>query len=552
MPVVEEHFDVNERRDAGQPRWRLLAELGRRVFDPVDGNALGQRVAEALLELVSARSSVLFEVTGDEPPVLQAVAGELILHDVLDCLGTLVAEIVSAPAERRGSGELAVARMHGAGCVLALPLHVRDYVIGALVLLDGPERRFVEDELAVAQAFANQTAVALENRRLYAQLSRAVSAVETSQKQLVESERLHAVGELAAGVAHHLNNIMTVILGNVQLTLNDILPPAVIVRLRSTERAVLDATEVVRRMASFSRSEPLDESQEVDLNQVASDVLELTRARWQDEAQVHGLAIRARLEGGRIPSVKGDPTALREVLLNLVLNAVDALPSGGDILVLTWAAEGMVYCSVGDNGVGMTPDVRQRALEPFFTTKGFRCRGLGLSVSYGIVQRHHGTLSLDTADGHGTTVTIALPAVSGDASTTGAAGTRASGVTVLVIDDDAAVRDIMAQILRCYGHTVLVASNGRDGLAQLGPELDLVITDLGMPGMTGWDVVDAVKRVRSDLAVLLLTGWGDHPHGQRDGQAAPDAVLAKPLTQDKLAAVVAELTAARATRARSR
>jgi CheY-like chemotaxis protein len=175
-------------------------------------------------------------------------------------------------------------------------------------------------------------------------------------------------------------------------------------------------------------------------------------------------------------------------------------------------------------------------------------------VSYGIVQRHHGTLSIDTTERQGTTVTIALPATAGDLATGTIPGTGhpASGVTVLLIDDDAAVRDIMAQILRSYGHAVLEASSGREGILQLSDALDLVITDLGMPGMNGWEVVDAVKRIRSNLAVLLLTGWGGQPHGQRDGQAAPDAILAKPLSQEQLAAAVAQLTSMRRVRALAR
>jgi CheY-like chemotaxis protein/anti-sigma regulatory factor (Ser/Thr protein kinase) len=272
--------------------------------------------------------------------------------------------------------------------------------------------------------------------------------------------------------------------------------------------------------------------------------VELTRPRWQDEAQVRGIHVEARLEAGAIPAVAGEVAALREVLMNLVLNAIDALPAGGTILVRTWAEADVVHCEVADDGVGMTADVQRRALEPFFTTKGFQSTGLGLSVNYGIVRRHGGDLTIDSAPGRGTRVRFTVPI----ARTPPPPGPVeavlvTASLRILVVDDEREVRDVVAEILATQGHEVVQAAGGPEGLACLERDesFDLVLTDLGMPGMTGWEVARAVKARRPSVRVGLLTGWGEEPAAKPEDRAAADFVLAKPITVDGLRAAVASL-----------
>jgi len=229
------------------------------------------------------------------------------------------------------------------------------------------------------------------------------------ERSSVEAERLDAIGGVAAGVAHHLNNILMVALGNIQLALMHGMAERPASRLHSAERAVRDAADVVRSLTSFCRTQPIPAMAPLDLNEIVDDVVELSAPRWRDEPQTHGNTIHLRVDRGELlPTVASGP-ALRQVFMNLVANAVEAMPAGGVLTLRTWSDPGGVHCAVSDTGVGMTEDVRRRALEPFLTTKGPKTRGLGLAVAHGIVTRHGGTLTIDSVQGLGTSVVVSLP-----------------------------------------------------------------------------------------------------------------------------------------------
>jgi len=234
------------------------------------------------------------------------------------------------------------------------------------------------------------------------------------------------------------------------------------------------------------------------------------------------------------------------VLTNLVLNAMDALPAGGRVVVATRAEAGRVIVSVNDSGVGMADEVMRRAFEPFFTTKGVKRTGLGLAVAYGTLQRHGGQISLESAPGTGTTVTFWLPgAVEKMVAAAPAAPSRAQHFgSVLVIDDEADVRDLVSDVLASHGHHITRASGGREGLARFGEgKYDIVLTDLGMPDLNGWEVARAIKSTRGDTPVLLLTGWADAVDPSAAGLV--DGILKKPFGLDELAAAVTTALAGR-------
>ena len=252
-----------------------------------------------------------------------------------------------------------------------------------------------------------------------------------------------------------------------------------------------------------------------------------------------GAPIDVAFEQGSPPAISGRSAEIREVMTNLILNAVDALPAGGRIAVRTRGEPGRAVVSVSDSGVGMSGDVKRRVFEPFFTTKGVKRTGLGLAVAYGTIRRHGGQVEVESEEGRGTTVTFWLPV---DGPPGGGPSLERVG-SILIIDDEADVRELVADVLAGLGHSVTVAGGGREGLARFETgRYDLVLTDLGMPDFNGWDVARAVKASRPDVPVLLLTGWAD--------AASPadvprvEGIIKKPFDLKQLAAAVSQALAA--------
>jgi signal transduction histidine kinase/CheY-like chemotaxis protein len=442
---------------------------------------------------------------------------------------------------------------YGSGAFMCLPVRVEDRIIGVINLaksaVAAPSPAFSPTDLLFLNTLMTHIAYALDNARLLheARLSanRLRSAMEdlrTTQARAVEGETLRAMGQMASGMAHHVNNLLAVISGRTQLLLTRSPEPDSRRPLEIIQRAAFDAAEVVRRVLDFATTQPARTRESIDLNALVREVVELTRPRWRDEAQVRSVAIDMGVELGDLAHVAGEAPALREVVMNLIFNALDALPGGGRIRIKTWGGDDWVFCAVADDGVGMDDEVRRRALEPFFTTKGPKGTGLGLSVASSIVQRHGGELSLRPNDGRGTVVTVRLPrAATADAVVAPAAAGPGPALRILVIDDEQTVREALADSLAEDGHTVISAASGPEGLAMLanGARVDVVITDLGMPEMTGWDVARAIRTRHAALRVGLVTGWAVALEISEEDRRAVDFVIAKPYTTEALRAALA-------------
>ncbi|MBI4635970.1 MAG: GAF domain-containing protein [Candidatus Rokubacteria bacterium] len=468
----------------------------------------------------------------------------------------LIADLDADPRLASGDG-----RAYGSGSLICMPVRARDRVIGVINLATGAPgaaagaapREFSQTDVHFVNALMTHVAYALDNARLLEETRQALNDLKAAQEQLVQGKTLRALGELSAGISHHLNNLLAVILGRIQLLLLKVEDEPLWHALKTIERAGLDSAELVRRVQGFGQGHLGLRVLRVDLNQLAQDVLELTRPLWRDRAQLRGIGIEAALEPGAIPAVRGDPVSLREALMNLVFNAIDALPEGGRITLRTWAAGESVHCAVSDTGVGMTEEVRRQALDPFFTTKGPHATGLGLSVVYGVLQRHDGEIAIESAEGRGTTVTMRLPVAPAGLSTdseepSAAAPTPAPSLRILMIDDEPEVRRAVATMLMVQGHSVVEAGGGREGLARLeaGEPIDCVLTDLGMPEMTGWEVAREIRTRWPRLCVGLVTGWGAELGGPEADRSAVDFILAKPVTLAALHQALAAIARPRA------
>lgn len=375
------------------------------------------------------------------------------------------------------------------------------------------------------------------------ELERALEELKTTQQQVIQHERLSAIGQMASGIAHDFNNTLTPILGFTELLLeNDaLLSNKVEARrcLSMLRTSAKDAASVVSRLREFYRPAEADEKFPiVDLAKIVEQAVSLTEPKWRRQTQAHGINVEVTTEVLATPFIAGQESPLREVLTNLIFNAVDAMPQGGRIVLQTSLEGEEAVIRVRDNGTGMSESVRQRCLEPFFSTKGEKGTGLGLAMVYGIIERHRGKLEIESAVGEGTTFIIRLPAeqrASAPATAQPCSEKAKSSLNILVVDDDPPILEVLQRFLRYDGHTVVTATSGREGLEKFQSNLfDLVVVDRVMPEMTGEQTARFMKQARPETPVIMLTGYGGLIEVSGSQPEAVDVVLSKPVTFDAL------------------
>jgi len=377
----------------------------------------------------------------------------------------------------------------------------------------------------------------------------------TSQReieaQMHQSERLTALGQMAGGIAHDFNNLLQAILGYAQLMARSPGNADVVRRgLDVIEKAANGGAETVRRIQKFARLRPDEPFVTMDLNQVVRDSLAITRPRWEEKKVKGGVPLQLELELGPVPVVMGRPAELNEVLTNLVLNAIDAMPKGGTLRIRTRLGDHRhAVITVADTGMGMSDDVRKKVFDPFFTTKGEEGTGLGLSVSHSIVERHGGDLKVDSRLGEGTTFTITLPIgmnPTGEAAQSGEPGIERTG-RILLVDNGPQVLTILGEMLKDAGHHVLPVPSGPEALRVfVASGFDLVITNVGMPEMSGWDVAEQIRARDPNVPVIFITGWGLQEEDQaRCRRLGITALLFKPVPPPELHRKVQVALAAR-------
>jgi CheY-like chemotaxis protein/two-component sensor histidine kinase len=345
-------------------------------------------------------------------------------------------------------------------------------------------------------------------------------------------------------VAHDFNNMLGVILGRTDLMVSQAIrqAPAVVPDLMVIKQAALDGAETVKRLQAFSGVKRLPQNETADANEVVHDAIELTRARWRDAAQQRGTTIEVVAETENVSPAAGSAAELREVLVNLIFNAVDAMPEGGRIVLHTHEHDGRVIITVSDNGTGMSESVRSRIFEPFFTTKGARGNGLGLSASYGIISRLGGSITVDSALGQGTTFTIELPAGELHEPRAAAPEVARGPLDLLVVDDEPQMLMTTAMMLEIEGHHVVTAGTARAALNAIeGGRFDAVLTDLGMPEMNGLQLTEALRARGHTLPVYLITGWGLELDPDEVRRTGVTDILPKPFDATKLRALLASI-----------
>ncbi|HEX8117530.1 MAG TPA: ATP-binding protein, partial [Pyrinomonadaceae bacterium] len=406
---------------------------------------------------------------------------------------------------------------------------------------------------AAAEARAEAAAEQAEQaRRHVEELSHYIAEQERIREQYAQIENLSALGELAAGVAHDFNNTLAGILGRAQLLLGAKDPERIDAGLKLIIKTAKDGAKTIKRIQDFARQRRDHDFQPVSVDQLLLDVREITRPRWKSRPESEGVHISLELQlGSDEARVMGDESELREVLVNLVFNAVDAMPQGGTLTLSTRETAGTVEIAVADTGTGMAEEVRSRVFDPFFTTKGKAGMGLGLAVSYGIIRRHEGNIEAESELGRGTTFRIKLPAAKSSAKPEPAAEApaitlvpqRPDATRVLVVDDEENVRELLADILGSEGYQVELAASGREALDKFGDgrAFDAMFTDLGMQGMSGWELAHAVREIDDKIPVAVITGWGEAVGSSERRAAQVDWVIAKPFDTTQILAIAREV-----------
>jgi signal transduction histidine kinase/ActR/RegA family two-component response regulator len=518
--------------------------------------------AEALsIEVIGPRSlqlsSALAVAEGERVPIDQnglarCVAGELVYEpDTND---------MKFPFPQR------FARAALRSLVVA-PLLVEKRVFGVLVTARHAAESFNSADCEFLRQLSEHVALATHQAQLYGELQRAYDDLRQSQQAIMQQERLRALGEMASGIAHDINNaISPVVLYTESLLERE---PGLSERARgylgTIQTAIEDVAETVARMREFYRPREAElVLARVACNRLIEQVINLTRARWSDLPQQRGVVIQLQTElAADLPDIMGSEVEIRDALTNLIFNAVDAMPDGGTLTLRTRLATSgsngdavrHVLIEVADTGIGMDEETRRRCLEPFYTTKGERGTGLGLAMVYGMVQRHSADLEIDSAVRRGTTVRLIFAVA--DAPVLGATYNPqlqqpARRLRILLVDDDPMLIKSLRDILEQEGHQVTVADGGQKGIETFtaaltrGTPFAVVITDLGMPYVDGRKVAAAVKTAAAQTPVILLTGWGRRLLAENDIPAHVDRVLSKPPRLAEVRAALAELTKAAA------
>ena len=380
------------------------------------------------------------------------------------------------------------------------------------------------------------------NRRL----TRALVELQEAQDQIVQQERLRALGQMSSGIAHDFNNALHPIVGYAELLLDD---PAITALPTATRylhnilTSATDAAAVVSRLREFYRTREDDDVMvPTDLRGLVRQVADLTRPRWYNEALANGVRIEVVTDLGEVVPILGQEAQLREAITNLVLNAIDAMPEGGTITMRTRTDEGRSLVEVCDTGTGMTEDVRLHCLEPFFTTKGDRGSGLGLGMVYGIVHRHDALLDIISAPGRGTTMSISFPIAQSRAAvqSTSAGPMLSCSLRALVVDDKATARELVTELLEADGHLVEPVADGIEALARLAEStFDVVITDRSMPAMSGDELARTIKESGSPVPVVMVTGFGVLMISAGECPFGVEIVLPKPVTRAALRGALA-------------
>jgi PAS domain S-box-containing protein len=566
---ITERKGIEERLRAQVAHLRLLDQTTQAIGERQDLRSIFQTVLSSVEEHLFVDLGCICMRGADEQHMTISAVGPkslqfaeritLLERNAVECDAhlsrSLMGDLVYEPDIAQSSVPLhARLKQVGIRSVVSVPLVVESKAFGVMICARRTPGSFSSSDLEFLRQLTQHVALAAHQAQLYDSLQRAYEDLRQSQQTVLQQERLRALGQMASGIAHDINNALSpaALYAQMLAERETSLSKEARERVAIIQRAIEDVANTVARMREFYRPrEAQREHAPVDANRLLLQIIELTRARWSDMPQERGVVIRLEDElEPDLPPILGADSEIRDAVTNLVLNAVDAMPEGGELTLRSFKEKGStrVGIEVSDTGLGMTEDVRARCLEPFFTTKGERGTGLGLAMVYGMVRRHDADLQIESEPGKGTTMRLMFSSAQGAAAVSREGASQpVRPLRILIIDDDPLLLRSVRDTLEAEGHDIEAANGGQAGINAFtgaharGEPFELVITDLGMPHVDGRKVAAAIKGLSAKTPVVMLTGWGQRLLATQDLPEHVDRVLSKPPKVAELRQVLRDL-----------
>lgn len=549
-----EHEKLYAKQKENVSGLRALVKATRVVGSILDPDSVLEALTTEAMHITPSRCAAVLSYSSDEnslsivaaksgsktPRLKKGMSFSVKDSPIEGILETLQPSSCSAADEKKCPLKEALVEA-GANCGLCLPI-VMDGSFDVLTLgHDGP-RALSDTAIHILSELLAHAGLSIKNARLYTALQTAYGDLQKAQDAMVKAEKYRAIGELSAGVAHDFNNALSIILGRAQFLMSSIKDKKVLKGLKSIEKASRDAANIVRRMQEFSRAATQKPYSRVDVNKLVREVLDIVEPRWRKLAQVEGVQLKVVHNLEKVGPISGDAGELREALTNILFNAIDAMPDGGKLSLRTGVRRQSVFIEVKDTGIGMPPEVQEKVFQPFFSTKADGM-GLGLSLVYGTIKRHSGQIKIKSRPKKGTAVTLLFSIdLSASEAREPAQPYLTRKATVLIVEDNPEVTRTLRQVLEGASHKVTAVTDGQKGIGKYREsKFDIVITDIGMPGLSGWEVSKAIKTHDPDARIIFITAWGVRLAPERIKESGASLVIQKPFEKSRILSAIENL-----------